>query len=1151
MPTLSIPAPTATGAGIAVPAPDDGFVELDGLSLYRITDVDQLAPFLVALVSSADHWLYVTSRGGLTAGRVSPETALFPYETSDRLDDCHVYTGPLTILHVTRAGRTQRWEPFGVDGRERYRITRNLYKDALSTTLIFEEYNADLGLTFRAAWQTSPRFGFVRSCRLIEHSDQPCSVRLLDGVQNILPHGVTTALQSGYSNLLDAYKRAECDPSGLAIFALSSTLTDLAEASESLRATVAWQYGLTAAQTLLSSAQVAAFRRNAAIEPEHDVRGRRGAFLLSAAFDLAAGAAHTWRIVADVAQDAAAVANLAHALRDDPAGLAAALDGDIAQGRADLEALVAAADGLQQSAEPMLGAHHAANTLFNILRGGVFADGYTIDSADLRAFIAGRNPHLLVDQAAFWNALPAQISVRDLRTRAAATGNADLERLCTEYLPLSFSRRHGDPSRPWNRFSINLRGPSGERKRDYQGNWRDLFQNWEPLGTAFPDYLEGMVALFLNATTADGYNPYRIARAGVEWEVPEPENPWANIGYWSDHQIIYLLKLLETLEGHEPGRLAALLNRRSYCHVNVPYRIKSYAELLADPADSIVFDWDAEHAIAARVAAEGADGKLHHTADGRVLHVSLAEKLLLLALAKLVNFVPEGGIWMNTQRPEWNDANNALVGKGLSVVTLAYLRRYLVFCRDLLARGPADLTVTAEIRAMFDGVNAALAAQRGQLAGSFSAAARRTLIDALGAAGDSYRQGIYANGLSGAQRLLPRAEALATIDLALAYVEHGLHANRRADGLYHSYNLLRLGSGTAEIGRLSEMLEGQVAILSSGLLDAEASLTLLRALRQSALYRPDQHSYMLYPNRDLPGFRSKNRLAATRVADLPLATALVAAGDTRLLVCDDAGEYHFGGDLRNARDVRSALAELERDPRLAVHVRRDGPAIEALFEEVFRHSEFTGRSGSFFAYEGLGSIYWHMVAKLLLAVQEVYQHAEPAGADPVLLAELAAAYRDIRAGLGFQKTPAVYGAFPTDPYSHTPLGRGAQQPGMTGQVKEELLTRMGELGVQVAAGRICFRPRLLEPAEWSAAPGVFRYIDVSGARRSLRLPAEALAFTLCQTPVIYVRGAAPQITVTYADGTIHTSAGDRLDERTSRHLFARDGRIAHLTVTVA
>jgi hypothetical protein len=29
----------------------------------------------------------------------------------------------------------------------------------------------------------------------------------------------------------------------------------------------------------------------------------------------------------------------------------------------------------------------------------------------------------------------------------------------------------------------------------------------------------------------------------------------------------------------------------------------------------------------------------------------MGEKLLTLLLAKLVNFVPEGGIWMNTQRP--------------------------------------------------------------------------------------------------------------------------------------------------------------------------------------------------------------------------------------------------------------------------------------------------------------------------------------------------------------------------------------------------------------------------------------------------------------------------------------------------------------------
>ena len=54
-------------------------------------------------------------------------------------------------------------------------------------------------------------------------------------------------------------------------------------------------------------------------------------------------------------------------------------------------------------------------------------------------------------------------------------------------------------------------------------------------------------------------------------------------------------------------------------------------------------------------------------------------------LAKVANFIPEGGIWMNTQRPEWNDANNALVGNGVSMVTLYYLRRFMVYFQNVLA----------------------------------------------------------------------------------------------------------------------------------------------------------------------------------------------------------------------------------------------------------------------------------------------------------------------------------------------------------------------------------------------------------------------------------------------------------------------------------
>src|SRR5450830_1852978 len=80
------------------------------------------------------------------------------------------------------------------------------------------------------------------------------------------------------------------------------------------------------------------------------------------------------------------------------------------------------------------------------------------------------------------------------------------------------------------------------------------------------------------------HNAYRISRdSGVDWEVVDPHDPWAHIGYWGDHQIIYLLRLLESEERFRPGELASWLNRREYSYANVPYRIVGLDAILAEP----------------------------------------------------------------------------------------------------------------------------------------------------------------------------------------------------------------------------------------------------------------------------------------------------------------------------------------------------------------------------------------------------------------------------------------------------------------------------------------------------------------------------------------------------------------------------------------
>lgn len=1139
------PAPTDE-LGQVPDALESGLVDLDGRRFYRITSYDDLPPFFMTLVGASDLWLFISSTGGVTAGREEADRALFPYATEDKVAAGAGRTGGLTLLRVATADGNVFWQPFAPRRPGDPDAERHLYKDPLGTTLVFEETRPDLGLRVRVTWRTAARFGVVREVEVASATDRHVRAEVLDGFVDLLPAGVTVQTQGELSSLLDAYKRAEVDAAtGLGLVYLNSTLTDKADPSESLSTTVAWQVGLDDVDHLLSARQVGAFATGLPVVAEHEVRGEKGAYLVRARLTIAPGERRRWSVVADVDQSAADVVRLQTQLAD-PAAAAAALAADVEGTRAHLDRLVGTADAAQVTGDELATAHHRANVLFNVMRGGVLVDGYTVRTTDLRAFVGQRSPRTAERSGTWFDGLGATEQLDDLVERADASGDPDLLRLVREYLPLTFSRRHGDPSRPWNKFKIALTDANGETRVDFQGNWRDIFQNWEALAWSFPEYVESMVAVFLDATTADGYNPYRISRSGIDWEVPEPSNPWANIGYWSDHQVIYLVKLLEASHRFHPGRLESLVDRAVFTHADVPYRIATYDETVAEPIATIAFDTETEERVERRVATDGADGRLVHGPDGELVRVSLGEKLLLTILAKVVNLVPDGGIWMNTQRPEWNDANNALVGKGLSVVTLAYLRRALTLARDLLAD---DLTVTSELASLLADVHAALDEHREQAATGFDDRGRRAVMDALGAAGTAYRTRVYA-GFSGARTGVSTTAVQAFLSHAQLYVDAALRANRREDGLFHAYNLLDLRDG-ATVGHLQEMLEGQVAVLSSGLLTPAEALELVRALRRSALYRADQHSYQLYPDRELPTFLARNLVTAEQAASAPLLAALVDAGDTSLVLRDVRGDYRFAPGLHNARDLDAALDALTRRVPGVAEGRQ---AVLDVFEQVFKHAEFTGRSGSFFAYEGLGSIYWHMVSKLLLAVQENHERAVAEGADSLVVAGLADAYEDVRHGLGYCKTPDVYGAFPVDPYSHTPAGKGARQPGMTGQVKEEILARLGELGLRVEGGSVVVRPVLLRADEWTTTPTTFTYHDVAQQERGLTLPAGSLAFTFCQVPVVYRRvdgpGAALSVVAHLADGTRVEGVDGALDADVSERVFRRTGDVVRVDVEV-
>jgi len=1123
-------------------------VKIGDESYYKISNVGEMRPFFMSIVSYSNHWMFLSSNGGLTAGRKNAQFALFPYYTDDKITEFSEITGSKTIFKVQIENKTYLWEPFSSRYEGAYKIKRNLFKNNYGNKVIFEEINEDLGLSFKYSWNSSEKYGFVKKSTVVNHSNSIKTIEVLDGLQNILPYGVGDGLQNASSNLVDAYKRSELNAEeGVGVFALSAIIVDKAEPSEALKANVVWSLGLENPTYLLSSLQLDNFRKGKELKQETDIKAEKGAYFIYKEFELKAETEMTWLTIADVAKSVSDVNKIRSSIQKEK-NLAELVISDIEEGTKELVALTGNSDGIQLTADDLTNTRHFANTLFNIMRGGIFDDDYSIEKADFVPYIAKANKEVYNSKIDLLNELPEEFSlslIKDLANHYKE--DTDFKRLCLEYMPLKFSRRHGDPSRPWNKFSINTKSEiDGSKILDYEGNWRDIFQNWEALAISYPEFIESMIHKFLNATTFDGYNPYRVTKGGFDWETIEPDDPWSYIGYWGDHQIIYLLKFLEFSEKYYPNKLAELFTQNVFVYANVPYTIKSYSEILKNSKDTIDFNHEAQDFIEKERELIGADGALLKDQTNAIYKVNFVEKILATVLAKVSNFIPEGGIWMNTQRPEWNDANNALVGNGVSMVTLYYLRRFLTFFESVVENSSNEkLEISIELADFFKNVVDTLVQNEGILANEISDKERKTVLDGLGIAGSNFRETIYKEGFTGHKESISQKDLQAFIKITFKYINQTIEANKREDKLYHAYNLMTVKNDEVSITYLPEMLEGQVAVLSSGYVKGEEALELLDALKSSALFRPDQYSYILYPNKQLKGFNLKNIIPSDKVENSELFKQLIKDDNKLIIEKDVFGKYHFNGTFNNANSLKDALENLSDDYSSLVN--EESEYLLEIFEEVFNHKAFTGRSGTFFGYEGLGSIYWHMVSKLLLSVQEVSLKAVEDKEDEVIIGHLLDHYYEIQAGIGVHKSPDLYGAFPTDPYSHTPGGKGAQQPGMTGQVKEDVICRFGELGVIVKDGKLNFNPRLLRNNEFLTEPSVFKYQTISKEQKELQIDEKTLCFTYCQVPIIYQISNEEGVEVDFGS-EVKSFKNLELDKEISSKLFRRTGEIDKITV---
>lgn len=1125
-------------------------VSFQGEEYFKISNSNLMRPFFISLVSNSDHWMFISSNGGLSAGRKNSEYALFPYYTDDKITESNEITGSKTIIKALKDGKWLLWEPFSDRITGAYSIRRNIYKNIWGNKILFEEINETLGLKFSYQWANSDTYGFVKTSKVFNLTSVEIIVKVLDGIQNIMPYGVSEALQGIRSNLVDAYKKSEIEKEyGIGIYALSAKIVDKAEPSEALKANIAWSLNTSKPTYLASSVQLDKFRNSGSVSEEIDVKAEKGAYFIAQILELTPGGQNHWYTIADVNLTVGDVKKVANIIKNTK-NLEEEVLADIEAGTKNLKELVGASDGIQLGNSQLRNVRHFSNTLFNIMRGGIFDNNYQIEKGDFVSYIKKANSDVYKNKKQVLDGLSDVFDVNQLKA-ITSDNDPDFKRLCIEYLPLKFSRRHGDPSRPWNKFSINTRSEiDGSKILDYEGNWRDIFQNWEALAHSYPAFIEGMIHKFLNASTFDGYNPYRVTKDGFDWEVIEEDDPWSYIGYWGDHQIIYLLKFLEFIEDYYPGQLSNSFADNLFVYANVPYKIKSYQDILKNPKDTIDFDHPLDHKINEKKAILGADGALLVNQKNQIHRVNMMEKLLATMLAKVSNFIPEGGIWLNTQRPEWNDANNALVGNGVSMVTLYYLRRFTTFFKEVIQNSNHNsFEVSKEFHSFFESTVETLENFKHILASPISNKDRKSVLDGLGMAGSEYRLKIYASGFTGEKDAISKSDIDNFCTSLLEYLDQTISTNKRDDNMYHAYNLMTIeNDNEVSISYLPEMLEGQVAALSSGYLSPEQALALLDGLKASSLFRPDQYSYILYPNKELPRFLDKNNISKEAVNSSELLRQLITDGELSIVEVDVNGDCHFNGNFNNAEVLKEALSNL--DEKYVDLVEKDKKKLLDIYEDIFDHKSFTGRSGTFFGYEGLGSIYWHMVSKLLLAVQENCWLAVNTNQSSEITGRLLEHYYEINAGIGVEKSPELYGAFPTDAYSHTPATKGAQQPGMTGQVKEDILSRIGELGIRVSNGELQFNPRLLRKEEFLNSEQNFNYIDVFKNNKSILLQKGSLCFTFCQVPVVYQLGESESIIIESNGGELEVINGLKLNREKSSEIFNRKGSIEKLIVTV-
>ena len=303
-----------------------------------------------------------------------------------------------------------------------------------------------------------------------------------------------------------------------------------------------------------------------------------------------------------------------------------------------------------------------------------------------------------------------------------------------------YSRKHGDPERDYNKFSIE---PTYFSQGD--GNYRDTNQNRRNDVFFNPDMKDFNILHFYSLIQADGYNP--LVLKGVKFKLKEGNSvkkaldgniresdfeklmpvlsaeftlgglfmemerlgvkltiSWYAFldilskncvtiydaehaeGYWIDHWT-YNLDLVESFLAVYPDRLKEiLLDKKEFTFYDNIYCVKPRSSRYLLKSEGVVRQYHSlEHDVkkAHLIKQRASDSHLMRTnnGEGDIYKTTLLVKMLCIAANKISSLDPFGvGIEMEADKPGWCDSMNGLPGLlGSSTPEVFELKRQVAF----------------------------------------------------------------------------------------------------------------------------------------------------------------------------------------------------------------------------------------------------------------------------------------------------------------------------------------------------------------------------------------------------------------------------------------------------------------------------------------